>query len=387
MVCVNPQIKPWNAVDEVDVEYVTLLINTMAKGTSPTSGFLAGQLHGGPLVQRLEEQWAAKFGAKYAISFNSGTSALLAASHAAGFVAGKNVVVPALSMSATAAMPAFLGANLIWADVDAETYCARPKLFPNDARVDGVVVTNLFGNTDRLHLWREFCDDRHILLVEDNCQGAFAKWRGKYAGTWGDIGVFSLNVHKHMQCGEGGVAVTNDGDLAQRMRMFRNHGEVTGYDLGLNLRMTELTAAMALAQLSKGERSVQRCRDLAKALIDITEQGTFNLNSAYYVLPMLFPTRPQECISELQAEGVPISAGYAGGPLYWLPAFRPYSLVPKPQCTIAEYAHVHLGIIEICAIDPTPEQIAQIGQAFEKVAGRLQAGTIGTPQYPQVAEK
>jgi perosamine synthetase len=372
---VTTQIKAWNAVDELDVTYVKDAVIQMAMG-SPTSGFLAGELYGGPLVQRLEDQWANTFKTKYAVSFNSGTSAILAACHAVGFAAGRNVVVPALSMSATASMPAFLGANLIWGDIDRVNFCLDPEWGKDNGNlvgVHGVVLTNLFGNAADLSYWAGVCYARSIPLIEDNCQSAFAKHDGKYAGTWGDIGVFSLNVHKHMQTGEGGIAVTDDSVFAQRMRLFRNHGECARDMIGLNLRMTELTAAMALAQLAKGEKAVHRCRTLATALSHFIYGETPNFSEkSCYAYPLVFPRGERDTwVRGLQIEGVPISAGYASGPLYELPALRRQSVNPNPRCVNAEWVHEHLALIELCAIDPTWEQIEQIAKAFQKVAATL----------------
>ena len=83
-------------------------------------------------------------------------------------------------------------------------------------------------------------------MIEDNAQAIYAKEGEKYAGTIGDIGVYSLNVHKSIQAGEGGICVTDDDGLADRLRGCINHGELSGMDIGLNLRMTEVTAAIAI---------------------------------------------------------------------------------------------------------------------------------------------
>lgn len=374
---VNPQLKPWRNWDQTEIDYVTNVARRVALGTAPSSGFLAGRMDGGPLVQRLEEQWANTFHVKHAVSFNSGTSALLAACRACGIGPGKTVMVPALSMSATAAMPAFLGAELVWADVNPHTLNAEP----NDAHADAVLVTNLFGRAADYDAWGKYVGPHRIPLIEDNCQAPFAKWNGEYTGTIGDIGVFSLNVHKHMQTGEGGIAVTDDEELAQKMRMFRNHGEVAPYPypdagIGLNLRMTEMTAALALSQLAKGQTAVNRTMAIAQALIEqlanvqeieVPPPYTGQEN-VFYALPILFRDRGRRdaCCRALQEEGVPITAGYGAGPLNNIPALRNRT-ADKGQTPNAAAADARLGIIELCAWDFPAQAITQIGDAFRSV--------------------
>jgi perosamine synthetase len=383
---VNPQIKPFNPIDQDDAHFVLNAIESMVRGRIQTSGFLAGGLHGGQIVQRLEEEWASIFHTKYAVSFNSGTSALLAACSAVGIGRHSSVLVPALSMSATAVAPAFLGAHLRWADISPDTFCIEQVNDLDTADVNAVMVTSLFGMPANLQHLRELCDRRSWALIEDACQAPFATFDDRYVGTWGDVGVFSLNVHKHMQTGEGGIAVTNRGGIAEKLRLFRNHGEChtalssNPSQLGLNLRMTELTAAHALAQLAKGQNAVERTRSLARALDGMLSEtgvvpeiarylyesghGLSIRHSAYYVYPIIFFKHRDWWVKNLQAEGVPIRAGYVE-PLYHLSALAPHNITIR--CPNAEWAHRHLGVIELTAIDPTVEQLAQIGKAFTKV--------------------
>lgn len=329
----------------------------------PLSGFLGGELHGGEWVQKLERAWEKKFEAKHSIACNSATSGLLAACASVLVGPQYEVAVPALTMSATAAAPAFLGANIRFTDVEEDYYCISKDYGVPDV----IITTNLFGQptaTSRL------TNLAGVSTIEDNAQAIFATNNKKYAGTVADIGVFSLNVHKHLQCGEGGVCVTDDDELAHKMRLFINHGEMAGW-AGLNLRMTEVTAAIAVAQLAKGPEIVLDRVQQARRILDSIGEIDGLIHPAvrkgcthvYYALAFRVKKDRERIVKELNAEGVPVKAGYVE-PLYRLPAFAKF----KYECPIAERLHDHeLMLFENCAYSPTDEQIDQIGQAFRKV--------------------
>jgi dTDP-4-amino-4,6-dideoxygalactose transaminase len=334
----------------------------------PLSGYLAGQERGGFHVQTLEENWAKAFHVKHAIACNSATSGLMAAAFAVGLRSGDQFACPAMTMSATAAAPMFTGATPFFVDVESETFGITTDL-PYDMPV---FATNLFGHPAQLGTLRRWCDANHTVLIEDNSQSPFAMEGGKFTGTVGDIGVFSLNVHKPLQCGEGGMIVTDEDDMAERMRAFINHGEHAGPEIGLNLRMPEVCAAIALVQLQRGEQIVQSRIDQATAILaaigdipglrpPITRP---NCRHVYYTIPFLIERNRAEFCAALRAEGVPIVEGYVD-PLYRLPAFAKYAR----DCPVAEELHDRrLFYFENCAYDLTADQIAEIGVAFRKAA-------------------
>lgn len=341
----------------------------------PLSGYLAGKPRGGIFVENLETEWAAMFDVKHAIACNSATSGLLAASFAVGLGPGDTFVCPAMTMSATAAAPMFTGAEPYFCDVSDEDFGLEPEPMPDNTKA--VFTTNLFGHASEMA-----CNEFYVgkgphcaFLIEDNAQSPFAvAHNGRYAGTNGTIGVFSLNVHKHLQCGEGGMIVTADDKLAKRLRDFVNHGEHGGGAIGLNLRMPELCAAVALSQLRHGKELVQSRVNQAEAIIaaigdipglrmPVVRPGCTHV---YYVIPFLVGSasaRAAFCGTLLDL-GVPIVIGYQD-PLYRLPAFARYA---RP-CPVAEdLQDSRLFYFENCAWNPTPEQIKAIGEAFRKAA-------------------
>ncbi len=218
--------------------------------------------YGGPTVLALEKAWADRFGSRHAISVNSNTSGLFCAMGALGILPGDEVIVCGYSMSISATAPLLYGAIPVFADLEPDCFCLDPasvaeKITP---RTKAIIVVDLFGQTYDAAALNALADKHGIKIVEDCAQAPGAKNNGKFAGTLGDIGVFSLNYHKHIHSGEGGILVTDDDDLAEKLRMIRNHAEAvvgpSNYPdltnmLGFNFRMTEVEAAIALSQLDK----------------------------------------------------------------------------------------------------------------------------------------
>lgn len=339
----------------------------------PLSGYLAGNTRGGYHVCKLEEEWSHAFHVKHAIAVNSATSGLLAASFAIGLKPGDRFVCPAMTMSATCAAPMFTGATPVFVDVEDEMFGVQAVDMPYDTPV---FATNLFGGTGWLHSLRGWCNSNDTYLIEDNSQAPFATEFGVYAGTIGHIGVFSLNIHKPLQCGEGGIIVTDDDELAEKMRAFINHGEHVSDRIGLNLRMTELSAAVALAQLQRypeiiGSRLAQ-AQEILMFIGDIAGLRPpivrNDCKHVYYTIPFLLTegnmlTRGRFCHS-LREQGVPVVNGYVA-PLYTLPAFAEF----KRECPVAESLHWDkLFYIENCAYDFTADEIKKIGAAFRQAA-------------------
>ena len=362
------ELKPFSTIGESELTAVSQLISC----GQPLSGYLASQERGGWFVQKLEDEWAKAFHVKHAIACNSATSGLLAAAFVIGLKPGDQFVCPAMTMSATAAAPMFTGATPFFVDVEDQTFGIETVELPYDMPV---FATNLFGHPTRLMKLRQWCDLNRTVLIEDNSQSPFA-WEGeKFTGTIGHIGVFSLNIHKPLQCGEGGIIVTDDDLLAERMRAFINHGEHVAENIGLNLRMPEICAAIALVQLQRGAEIIQGRVDQATAILaaigDIPGLRKpikrRMCRHVYYTIPFLVDDNRDELVVELRHQGVPIVCGYVD-PLYRMPAFAKYA---RP-CPVAEELHDdRLFYFENCAYDVTLEQCEQIGAAFRKAAERV----------------
>ncbi|MCO6431383.1 MAG: DegT/DnrJ/EryC1/StrS family aminotransferase [Deltaproteobacteria bacterium] len=229
------------------------------------SGFLGAwheYFYGGPEVRGLEEEWAKYFSVKHAITVNSATSGLFAAIGAIGIEPGDEVIVTPYSMSASAVAPLVYGAIPVFADIEPDHFCLDVESIKRciTSRTKAIIIVDLFGLPYDAEAVRAVAKEHGLKIIEDAAQAPYASYKGKFAGTLGDIGIFSLNYHKHIHCGEGGVIVTDDDELAERLQLIRNHAEsvVVGKGvenisnmLGFNYRMTELEAAVARAQLKK----------------------------------------------------------------------------------------------------------------------------------------
>ena len=182
---------------------------------------------GGPRVRALEAAWADYFGARHAVSVNSATSGLYAAVGAAGVGPGDEVIVSPYTMSASATAAVVYGAVPVFADIDPETFCLDPQSVRAciTERTRAIIGVDLFGHPADWAGIRAATGSRPIVLIEDSAQAPGAKSGDRFAGTLADIGVFSLNYHKTIHSGEGGVAVTDDDCLADRLQLIRNHGE------------------------------------------------------------------------------------------------------------------------------------------------------------------
>src|SRR5258705_1644842 len=259
-------IQKFNTIGKEEEEAVLRVIRS-----GNLSGYVASSSKAGPEVTSFEAEWESAFGG-YAVSCNSATSGLLAACMAAGVGPMDEVIVPYFTMSATACAPAVLGATVILADIEPHTFC----IDPNDVgrqiteNTKAVIATNMFGHPAKLRQLRSMCDSRGIILIEDNAQAIMAREDGEFTGTIGHMGVFSLNVHKHIQTGEGGMVMTSDGDLLMKLHDAINHGECRQQETpGLNLRMTELTAAVGREQLKKLPAIVASRQLIASHLTEI----------------------------------------------------------------------------------------------------------------------
>lgn len=223
---------------------------------------------GGPVIQNLEKSWANKFGAKHAIAVNSNTSGLYAAIGAIGIEPGDEVIVCGYSMSISAVAPLLYGGVPVFADLEADYFCLSAEAVEQKitSRTKAILNVDLFGQAYDSKNINKLAKNHGIVVVEDCAQAPGAMCNGKFAGTLGDIGVFSLNYHKHIHCGEGGMIVTDDDDFADKIRMICNHAEsIVGpreYTdisnmLGFNFRMTEVQAAISLSQLQKLDKLLE----------------------------------------------------------------------------------------------------------------------------------
>lgn len=406
---VETPLLPYRSIGEAERRQVLEVLDSQQ-----LSGFFANWQRGflgGPKVQGFEAAWSKRFSVKHSVSVNSNTSGLYAAIGAVGVGPGDEVIVPCTTMSATAMAPLVYGGIPVFADLDEDTFCIDiDSVHANlTEKTKAIIAVNLFGHAAPLAELRALCDERGIMFIEDNAQGPLAAEQGRYCGTIGHIGVFSLNYHKHVHTGEGGMCCTDDDRLAERLRMIRNHAEGLVEDaavddltnmVGFNYRMTELQAAVGLAQLDHVDEHVDRRKRAAEALSDgasdldgiIAPTVRAGCEHVYYCwVPRYDATTvgPSRTVfvKALNAEGFPCSEGYVR-PLYLLPLFRerraigangfPFTLSNRTYrpglCPTAERLYEReLIFFQPCAWEMDDETVERLVTALHKVHANREA--------------
>jgi perosamine synthetase len=215
----------------------------------------SGQLVNGPVTRRLETEFAAQVShTREAVAVSSGTAALHLALLAHDIGPGHEVITPAFSFQATANMVLAVGARPVFVDVNVDGNI-EPSLVEAaiTSRTRAVLPVDLFGRCCDMLAICDFAGRQGFAVIEDAAQAHAAELKGRRAGSFG-TGCFSLYATKNLTAAEGGVITTDDPSLADRLRRLRNHGEGERYEsteLGYNYRMTDMGAALALAQLPR----------------------------------------------------------------------------------------------------------------------------------------
>ena len=258
--------KPFPAYNTIGIEEEAAVQRVLKSGKLSTYlGAWHDDFYGGTEVQNLEKEWAEYFNVKHAISVNSATSGLYAAVGAIGINPGDEVIVSAYTMSASATAILIYGGIPVFADIEEDYYCLDVASIKEKitSKTKAIMVVDIFGQPYDADAINALAKEYGLKVIEDAAQAPNAKYGEKYAGTLGDIGVFSLNYHKHIHCGEGGIIVTDDDELAFKLQLIRNHAEAVigtkGYEnknelinmVGFNYRMTEIEAAISREQLKK----------------------------------------------------------------------------------------------------------------------------------------
>jgi perosamine synthetase len=237
----------------------------------------------GPKVDEFEDQFAAWIGARYAISFSSGTAALHGAAFAATLGPGDEAITTPLTFCATANCILYQGATPVFADVSRDTLNLDPRevfeklTVRTSSRTKAIIAVDYAGHPAALDELGRLAKTHGVLLIEDACHALGAEFQGKRVGSIADMTVFSFHPVKHLTTGEGGMVATNDARLAETLRRFRNHGITAEarqrhesgqwfYEmvmLGFNYRLTDIACALGLSQLEKLGANLARRREIA----------------------------------------------------------------------------------------------------------------------------
>ncbi len=374
---------------------------------------------GGPEVQAFEKSWANVSKVKHGIAVNSNTSGLYAAVGAAGVQPGDEVIVSPYTMAASATAALIFNGVPVFADIDPQTYCLTADTIREriTERTRAIIVVHIFGQCADMGPIMELAREHNLVVIEDCAQAPFASYKGQPAGGLGHMGVFSLNYHKHIHTGEGGMVTTNDDRLAERLQLIRNHAEAVvekkgvvdlSNMIGFNFRLGEIEAAIGFEQLRKGPQLIEARKEnvqyLESKLVGLPGLSMPKVGPAgdhvYYVHALDFDesvTGVQRaklvealkaelpCTELREGEGPLVGMGYVR-PLYMLPLFRQPEAAAGPNspiarahaagqvsyadglCPVAEKAHFSRVIThELMRPGMRREDLDDVVNAFQKV--------------------
>lgn len=338
----NHIFKPYNTINQNEIKAVKKVLESGV--LSGYQGARTKEFMGGYQVKKFEKACQKYFKVKYAIAVNSWTSGLICAFGAIGIEPGDQVITTPWTMSACAASILHWGGIPIFVDINEEDYCIDPDKIEKliNKKTKAILSVDIFGQSAKIEQINKIAKKYNIYHISDSAQSPGATRNKKYTGTMADIGGISLNKHKHIQTGEGGVIFTNNSKLANRMRLIRNHGESvvsnSSKDLvnivGYNFRLGEIEASIGIQQLKKLKNIKEHRKKIAKRLINkISKLKGLKLpkiipgnEHIYYLFPInldlkILKTSRNKIVKELESAGLPkLLVGYCN--LHKLPMFK-----------------------------------------------------------------
>jgi perosamine synthetase len=323
----------------------------------------------GPKVGEFEEALASWVGAKYAISFSSGTAALHAAAFAAGLQAGDEAITSPLTFAATANCVLYQGATPVFADVAEDTLNLDPELIEAQitTRTKAILPVDYAGHPADLDSILQLAERHGLIVIEDACHALGGEYGGRRVGSIAHMTVFSFHPVKHLTTGEGGMVTTDNPVFAETLRRFRNHGissdarqrQSAGqwhYEmvlLGFNYRLTDIACALGLQQMKKLDANLARRRQIAaRYAAEFRDMpGILPPQTREHVIPAwhLYPIRLDltklsvgrgEIFRALRAENIGVNVHYI--PVHRHPYYRDRFGYKGGEYPVAEYAYERL---------------------------------------------
>ena len=327
------KFKKFNSIGKEELNIATKIIKI-----GKLSEFLAKKgkyFNGGYYVKKFEKSVEKKFKVKHAIVVNSWTSGLITIIGALNIKKGDEIILSPWTMSACAAAIIHWGAIPVFCDVEKETFCIDPneikKKITKKTKV--IMAIDIFGHPANIKKIKKVINKRKIKIISDSAQSIGALYNKKFAGTVSDVGGFSLNYHKHINTGEGGIIVTNNKKISENCRRIRNHAEAiinkketnkNSNQIGFNFRLTELQAGIGIEQLKKLKSIVKKKQDNANYLTNklnklkglILPKMAKDVTHAYYMYPMRLDTSivsidKKKIFKLITKEKLPIADKYA----------------------------------------------------------------------------
>jgi dTDP-4-amino-4,6-dideoxygalactose transaminase len=272
---------------------------------------------GGPFVSQFEKEFATFCGCEHCIGVGSGTEALWLALCSLGVTQGDEVITVPNTFIATAEAISFCGAQPVFVDVDERTYNMDPTLLEAviTPKTKAIIPVHLFGQMVDMDPIMEIARNHSLFVIEDACQAHGAEYKGKRAGSIGDVGCFSFYPGKNLGAyGEAGAVVTNNPEWANRIRMVRDHGQKSKYYhsvIGWNARMDGIQAAILSVKLrhlpqwnAARQRNAQRYNTLFKGMKEVMTPSEAKYAKHVYHLYVLRVKNRDHLIASLSEEGI-----------------------------------------------------------------------------------
>jgi len=337
----------------------------------------------GEFISEFEKLFASFIGVRHVIACSSGTAALHLALLALGVKHGDEVIVPDITFAAPANMVIAVGAKPVFVDVNKEYWCIEPseirrKITP---RTKAIIVVHLYGHPAKMDEIMEIAEDNDLYVIEDCAEAHGAKFRGKIVGSIGHVNCFSFYANKIITTGEGGMVTTNDDEIADKVRLYRDHGMRPRYwhiVPGFNYRMTNLQAAIGVAQVKKLPKLIEKKRWIAEMYRELLEDisGLIHhpemewAHCVYWLYSILIEkdlkiTR-DELMRELEKEG--IETRYFFKPLHLMPAYKEH-VVAKENFSVSTYL-AERGLNLPSGPRITEEEITYVASTLRKIIKR-----------------
>jgi perosamine synthetase len=337
--------------------------------------------------ERFERAFADYVGMKHAVALPSCTSAIHLALAALGVGPGDEVVVPDVTWIASAAPISYVGATPVFADIDPQSWCLSAESFKQSItpRTKAVIPVDLYGNLPEMHRIRAVAHSHGIAVIEDAAEAIGSEYHGRRAGGLADIGVFSFHGSKTMTTGEGGMLVTSNDTILERVQKLRDHGRAPGdkmfwnSEVGFKYKMSSMQAALGLAQLERIDELVARKRTIfgwyREALADFGEvtlnHEALGTKNTYWMVTAILDSSlncPKESvIQQLGAMGIDCRPMFY--PLSSLPAYEHLSQarVARSRNHIS-YELSPWGVNLPSGLNLTQSQVEQVASALQQVA-------------------
>lgn len=409
---IKNKLKKYNTIGPEESDAVKEVLDSGC--LSKFLGCCDDDFYGGPKVREFEKNCSDFFNVKHVVTVNSWTSGLICAIGAIGIEPGDEVIVTPWTMCATATAILHWNAIPVFCDIEEDTFNLNPLEIEKKItkKTKAILAADIFGHSCDVRELMKIANKYKIKLITDSAQSPGAINSGHYVGTESHVGGYSLNYHKHIHTGEGGILVTNDFKICEKMQLIRNHGEAVvsarkinniSNIIGHNFRLGEIECAIGIEQLKKLKKFVNTRQKLAKEM----NRGLKNLaglilpkvlranSHSYYVYGMkldlnVIKIKRERIIMALEAEGLTgLTNGYAN--IHLLPIFQrkiaygskgfPWTSdicendvsYLKGICPVAEELHEKSFIgFEMCLHELPFNEINLVIECFQKVWSNLE---------------